>query len=274
MLGVSQSLVAQWENDGLPLSKENLERTAQALECSVAYLEGKESIKLLAGELGERIKSSRLKANLSQGELAQQCGWQQGQKRISNYEKKHRAPNYVDLTAIADVLKVSPAWLAFGDETNTNAISDSIQEAPAKYLADVDTDSIVWKDELIALPYYPDKVDLKTLNQPAPHTLYLSADFFTDCTAVNEHRQCLDVLDDAMKPVLPMGALVGVDRSDTEITDEDIYLVFYQSKLVLRFVKVVADGFQLSTFETVNELIVATDELDILGRVFWHSAVK
>ncbi len=51
-----------------------------------------------------KIRQKREEQKLSQGKLAQLCGWD-NRSRISNYERGEREPDYEDLAIIADVLK-------------------------------------------------------------------------------------------------------------------------------------------------------------------------
>lgn len=68
--------------------------------------------------LGERIAHFRQQAGLSQGELAECCGWK-SQSRIGNYEKDLREPTLADLERLAAVLQVSVAELTYGQSTTT-----------------------------------------------------------------------------------------------------------------------------------------------------------
>jgi transcriptional regulator with XRE-family HTH domain len=72
----------------------------------------------MAGTVGDRIKAARQARDMTQGEVGIACGWSddpvEAQSRISNYERNKREPTLVDLAAIAAVLKVDPAELAFG----------------------------------------------------------------------------------------------------------------------------------------------------------------
>lgn len=62
----------------------------------------------------KRLKETRIKAGLSQENLAIACEWE-GRARISNYENGTRSPRPKDVEKLAKVLKVSPQWLQFGE---------------------------------------------------------------------------------------------------------------------------------------------------------------
>jgi SOS-response transcriptional repressor LexA len=63
----------------------------------------------MANNLGKRIKLARVKAGLSQGELAKQLGI--AHPTLSKYERGHRIPDSVLLGRIARILGCDPGWL-------------------------------------------------------------------------------------------------------------------------------------------------------------------
>ena len=70
---------------------------------------------------GERLKTLREKAGLSQAALAEKCGWA-SQSRVGNYEKGVRKINADDAAILADALGVHPAEILFGLEPVNNVI--------------------------------------------------------------------------------------------------------------------------------------------------------
>lgn len=71
---------------------------------------------------GERLIAARLRANLTQLELAILCGWskttdygQTGQGRVSHYERGIREPKNRDIMKLCEALEIDPRWLQFGD---------------------------------------------------------------------------------------------------------------------------------------------------------------
>lgn len=67
--------------------------------------------------VGERLKNIREAAGLSQEQLAKLCGWG-SQSRIGNYELGKRKISAEDALVLAEVLKVSPGELLFGEASN------------------------------------------------------------------------------------------------------------------------------------------------------------
>jgi transcriptional regulator with XRE-family HTH domain len=64
--------------------------------------------------IGQRLKDARNRADLTQPKLAELCGWDPVQGRISNYETDNREPTIGELKKMAEILKVDPAWLILG----------------------------------------------------------------------------------------------------------------------------------------------------------------
>ncbi len=63
----------------------------------------------MAKKLGKRIKLARIKAGLTQGELAGKLGI--AHPTLSKYEQGHRIPDSVLLGQIARILECDPGWL-------------------------------------------------------------------------------------------------------------------------------------------------------------------
>jgi len=70
---------------------------------------------------GQRIQAARLffgfmqGKKISQKELASQCGWENGQARITNYERDIRTPSANDIAKIAKITGTQPEWIQFGN---------------------------------------------------------------------------------------------------------------------------------------------------------------
>lgn len=64
--------------------------------------------------MGARIRGARLRAGLSQAELADRAGVRQ--PTMYRYEQRGMVPSGTVLARIADALEVDATWLAYGDE--------------------------------------------------------------------------------------------------------------------------------------------------------------
>lgn len=73
--------------------------------------------------IAERLKSARLDAGLTQDELGEKLNWGAGQRRSSHYERGRSVPSFTEVVKIANLLNVTPAWLAFGDQSGNDTKS-------------------------------------------------------------------------------------------------------------------------------------------------------
>lgn len=71
------------------------------------------------------LREARVAKKLSQGEVAQLCGWENAAGRVSNYENLSREPSLSDLDKLASVLGLSLEQVLFNnfnDKQRTNFI--------------------------------------------------------------------------------------------------------------------------------------------------------
>lgn len=69
----------------------------------------------MSTNVGARIKARREALGYSQAELAKRCGWPTA-SRLGNYELEHRRLSAEDAAVLANVLKVSPGFLLYGED--------------------------------------------------------------------------------------------------------------------------------------------------------------
>ncbi|EHV2666650.1 helix-turn-helix domain-containing protein [Salmonella enterica] len=81
----------------------------------------KENEKIAASRLNDeiamRLKGRRQKLGLSQGKLAEICGWTQS--RIGNYEAGSRNVGVYDAVVLGEALGISPPELLFGEKDSS-----------------------------------------------------------------------------------------------------------------------------------------------------------
>jgi phage repressor protein C with HTH and peptisase S24 domain len=217
---------------------------------------------------GERIKSARSNAQLSQGELASRCGWSNGQKRISNYESGYREPGYADLAAIGRVLNVSAAWLAFGGSPKLEAASG---EAPIVNVSDDIHLPLVTESDITS-------ADFQQSNKATSH-IRLTQSQLKEANVSAAHGFCMTVEGNSMEPVLPDGALIGFDTSATAVKDGELYVVQYGPLVQVRVLERLPDGYRLKVYNDRNYSATEvkgdeTGKLSVLGRVFWYSVLR
>jgi transcriptional regulator with XRE-family HTH domain len=70
--------------------------------------------------IGKKLAQTRKAAGFSQTELAEKCGWEDGQSRVSNYERGTRSPDIYDLERIAKACSTSVPEMLYPDTLPSN----------------------------------------------------------------------------------------------------------------------------------------------------------
>ena len=93
---------------------------------------------------------------------------------------------------------------------------------------------------------------------------------------------CVSVSGSSMEPVLPNGSTVGVDRSKKDIKDGDIYALSHNDHLRVKMLyRLPSGGMRMRSFnreeypdEEYTPERIESEEIKILGRVFWYSVLR
>ncbi|MEJ2046452.1 MAG: helix-turn-helix domain-containing protein [Reinekea sp.] len=282
-LDVSSIMVAQWERSVTQPSEEQLQAIAELLICSVDFLKGTQRIKRPSSALGERLKNARNELNISQGELALRCGWENGQKRISNYETNEREPGYAELLLMSKRLGADPAWLAFGAEAKTNITS--INEGKVKYHVPDPNPSAYQCGNLSSghlVPYFLESEPAEVLlvdHDECDQYVIFSRALVEKAGVDGGNIISIKVISSAMSPVLPIGTVLGVDCSATDILDGETYLITQGDMMRIRIMHRQPRGYRLKAFnssEYPDETVegAQAEELTVVGRVFWWSVIN
>ncbi|MCK0551419.1 LexA family transcriptional regulator [Pseudomonas syringae] len=93
---------------------------------------------------------------------------------------------------------------------------------------------------------------------------------------------CVSVSGSSMEPVLPNGSTVGVDQSKKDIKDGDIYALSHNEHLRVKILyRLPSGGIRMRSFnkeeypdEEYSQDRIHSEEIKILGRVFWYSVLR
>lgn len=251
----------------------------------------RQTIKLRAMELKDRLKQARKRAGLTQSELAQRVGIQQAS--ISEIERGLTRSS-AHLIKIARVCGVDPAWLAEGDyfsEPRLATAEDiSIGGGPSASSLNALISMELWDEQT---PLNDDEVYVPLLREvelAAGSGKFAIEEintgrlrFFKSDLRRNgvqfANAKCVIVSGNSMEPVLRDGAVVGVNvgkNSIGEITDSEIYALAHNGQLRIKQVYRLPAGLRLRSFnrdeypdEDYTFQQVQEQEIAILGHVFW-----
>ncbi|OBZ25462.1 hypothetical protein BS643_12755 [Pseudomonas protegens] len=93
---------------------------------------------------------------------------------------------------------------------------------------------------------------------------------------------CAEVSGNSMSPVIPDGSTVGVDRGRTSVKDGDIFAINHNDQLRIRMLyRLPLGGLRMRSFnrdehpdEEYTADRIRTENIEVLGRVFWYSVLR
>lgn len=152
--------------------------------------------------IGDRIRYARKEAGLNQADLAERVGV--SQPAVANWESGVHDPRRVMLAKIADILRVSPEWLASGDRSP----AETDKQPAAAYLR-----RPLRHAPVIALD---DSLRLMSDVSADPHAMALD---YIPVTSGAEKIFAVFLDDEAMDRAFPKNTLVVVDYGDKRPAD-------------------------------------------------------
>lgn len=228
--------------------------------------------------INDRIREARSIAKMTQDALAKRL--KLTKSTISQWESGMTTPNGKNLINLAEALNVSPEWLLTGVAPGTKEVTPN---------ARVEGGFSVWdsatplEDDEVEIPFYQE-VELSAgngnyvdLNRSrgklrfARSTLR-KAGVDATCAA------CVSIHGNSMEPVLPDGAVAGVDTSKTRIKDGQMYAIDHEGLLRVKLLYRLPGGIRVRSFnrdEYADEEYFHqdADKIKVIGQVFWYSVL-
>jgi phage repressor protein C with HTH and peptisase S24 domain len=215
--------------------------------------------------LGERLKSARIAASMSQTDLADVAGV--SKQAISKIENNWTAsPATTTLEPIARVLGVSLRWLLTGANIGLGPGLSSLLDAD----------------------FASDWSDIKGIRQAASlgdgaapdeysetHKLKFRADSLRRKKLRPEKLAVLYGRGDSMSPTIEDGDAILFDTSDTKLQDDKVYIINYDGQLLAKRLVQIGDVWCIASDNTTDPKwrkpipIDAVRGFQILGRVRW-----
>lgn len=93
---------------------------------------------------------------------------------------------------------------------------------------------------------------------------------------------CITVSGNSMEPVIPDGGRAGVDRGRTEVRDGDIFAINHDGQLRVKVLyRTPRGGLRMRSFnrdehpdEEYSAEGIRSENIEIIGRVFWYSVLR
>ena len=222
----------------------------------------------------ERLKESRLKAGLSQKQVADAVGMKQ--PSYSYLEKNDNASSSL-LPEIARVLNVDPLWLRTGERsTDIDAQVAKLLENSSNPLLNIDglSDDRVWIDLVNirfscgtgeSIEFHFDDVIKRVSFDEA---------FFKQHGVKPANVKLALATGDSQEPYVKNGDIFAIDLADTEIKDGEFYAVYFEGEAMLK--QIFKESGGVLALHSLNgkyrDKIISAENganFRVIGRQFW-----
>ncbi len=220
--------------------------------------------------LKDRLKDSRIKAKKTQAEVAEAVKMSQPAYQALESGKNLKS---AFLPLIAQFLGVDGYWLTTGNTEDSFRESDVF--SPTVVSAE-STDQYVWIEVVEAnfscgtgesIEFHFDAINGK---------IPLPASFFKEKRVAQECMRIIKAKGDSMTDYIKDGDLVGIDISQTEVIDGEIYAVYFAGEGMIKQIFKEADGSLIlhSLNEKFRDRRVTEENgknFKVMGRQFWRA---
>ncbi|WP_445535155.1 XRE family transcriptional regulator [Acinetobacter sp. G18] len=220
--------------------------------------------------LKDRLKDSRIKAKKTQAEVAEAVKMSQPAYQALESGKNLKS---AFLPLIAQFLGVDAYWLTTGNSEDSFKESDVFSPTVVSHDA---VDQYLWIDVVEAsfscgtgesIEFHFDAINGKI---PFPTS------FFKEKRVPQECMRIIKAKGDSMTDYIKDGDLVGIDISQTEVIDGEIYAVYFAGEGMIKQIFKEADGSLIlhSLNEKFRDRRVTEENgknFKVMGRQFWRA---
>lgn len=228
----------------------------------------------------ERIRQARNYNKMTQESLGKRIGVSKA--TISQWESGTTEPNGKNLVSLAKALGVTIEWLLDGDEKNAEVNAPMANAKIIGNFAPWDSNTPLGEDE-IELPFFKEislsagKGSFVTLDNNG-YKLRFAYSTLRKAGVDPANAACVSITGNSMEPVVPDGATAGIDRSDTNIKDGQMYAIEHEGMLRVKILYRIPGGIRIRSYnrdEYADEDYIGSDisNIKIMGKVFWYSVL-
>ncbi len=229
--------------------------------------------------------------NLSQLEFAKKIGCSAAY--LSQIISDHNKRNMGDVLArnIETNFNLYKGWMDIIHEHTAEIPKTEIRAKTQPEDAEILGQLRTWDDNAplrldeIVLPWLPkfnpfDGQDFTNMHYYPLHRFRFSKTTLKKLGIQEKAAYCIIMLGNSMDPVLPDGAMLGIDTDNTKIADGDIYAIDHQGSLRVKLIyRQPGGGLRLRSYnqhEWPDEYLTKdeTHMVRIIGRLFWWSVLR
>jgi phage repressor protein C with HTH and peptisase S24 domain len=181
---------------------------------------------------------------------------------------------------VEKVFGLPEGWM--DTDHSVSAIKENIPQYDLGHVDVYESDEPLHPDE-IEVPFFTE-VELSAGNgfnnvsEIATQQMRFNLATLSSAGVAPSRAACCKVSGDSMEPMLPDGATVGIDTSDTHIKDGKVYAINHGGMLRVKFLyRMPFNGLRIRSanpdYQDEEISGEAAKDIRIIGRVFWYSAI-
>ncbi|MDA8428152.1 MAG: helix-turn-helix domain-containing protein [Geobacteraceae bacterium] len=227
------------------------------------------NIQMVIENIGNRIRTVRESQKLSQEAFAGRMNVTPA--TINRYEKGHRVPDADFLNRLVIQFSCDAKWLLTGVESDTLPVAG---DHSANYAAKDDVEK-----DYVLVPRYDVRASAGggalVHSEQIVDYLAFRNEWVTHSLGVpKEYLALISVQGDSMEPTLSNNDLILIDRRETSVNDNSIYVLSFDGSLLVKRIQRKLDGSLVvkSDNQIYEPEMVTSDKagtLIIVGRVVW-----
>lgn len=224
----------------------------------------------------ERLKEARLKAKLSQSEVAAAVGIKQPSY---NYLEKNNNAGSSHIAEIARVLNVDPTWLRTGVMPSNidDEVAKLLENTPTPLLNSEYNDSNrVWVDLVNIRFSCGNGESIEFHFDDVIKKIPFDEFFFRTHNVKPEGMKLVLAAGDSQEPYVKNGDVFAIDLSDTDIRDGEFYAVYFEGEAMLKQILKEPGGVLVlhSLNSKYRDKIISPENganFRVIGRQFWRA---
>lgn len=186
--------------------------------------------------LGQRLKASRLKAGLTQKQVAEAVGMKQPSYQYLEKNDSDNKKSSSHLVAIATALGVDPFWLSTGQSSDIdNDIKKLLNNTPNVVLGlNENSQGKIWIDLVNIKFSCGDGESIEFHFDEVIEQFEFKPSFFKKHGVKPENMKLALATGDSQEPYICTDDMFGIDLTDKDIRDGEFYAVYFEGEAMLK----------------------------------------
>lgn len=187
--------------------------------------------------LGQRLKASRLKAGLTQRQVAEAVGMKQPSYQYLEKNDSDNKKSSSHLVAIATALGVDPFWLSTGKSSSDidNDIKKLLNNTPSVVVGlNENNQDKIWVDLVNIKFSCGDGESIEFHFDEVLEQFEFKPSFFKKHGVKPENMKLALATGDSQEPYICTDDMFGIDLTDKDIRDGEFYAVYFEGEAMLK----------------------------------------